>query len=168
MKQGIQPNLVTYSAVLKGYCHQNQLDKAFELFQTMKHSKHVRPDEQTYNTILDGCARQSAYARGMEVYEDMKASGVQPSNFTLSILVKLAHRGRQLETAFALCDDFRERYKARLNVHVYNNLVQACTWQKDFERAFGVLETMVKEGVRTDSRTFTLLIRGFLSVGDSQ
>uniref|UniRef100_A0A7S1RH82 Pentacotripeptide-repeat region of PRORP domain-containing protein n=1 Tax=Alexandrium catenella TaxID=2925 RepID=A0A7S1RH82_ALECA len=165
---GIVPNIVTYSAVLKGLCQLNQLDRAFELVETMKHSDHLRIDEQTYNTLLDGCARQGLYSRGMKVFEEMKASGVRPSNFTLSILVKLANRGRQLEVAFLLADEVSRQYGFKLNVHVYNNLIQTCIAHKHLERALAVLDQMVSERCYPDERTHSLLLRGCLSVGDAQ
>lgn len=165
---GITPNIVTYSAVLKGLCQLNQLDRAFELVETMKNSNHLRIDEQTYNTLLDGCARQGLYGRGMKVFEEMKASGVRPSNFTLSILVKLANRGRQLEIAFKLADEVSKQYGFKLNVHVYNNLVQTCIVHKQPERALAVLEQMIVERCRPDERTHGLLLRGCLAAGDSE
>lgn len=168
VKQGIEPNLVTYSAVLKGYCQENRLDKAFELVEIMKQSPHVRPDEQTYNTLLDGCARQSLYKQGMEVFEDMRKAGVRPSNFTLSILVKLANRGRQLEVAFELCEELPRKYRFSLNIHVYNNLVQACIAHKELPRALDVLERMIREKVRPDSRTYGLLLRSCINASDAQ
>ena len=36
---------VTYSAILKGYCHGNRLDEAFQLLNEMKLSKEFHPDE---------------------------------------------------------------------------------------------------------------------------
>mmetsp|Transcript_108344 Transcript_108344/g.288304 ORF Transcript_108344/g.288304 Transcript_108344/m.288304 type:complete len:713 (-) Transcript_108344:88-2226(-) len=166
LKQGIEPNLVTYSAVLKGYCQDNQLEKARELLDTMKQSRHVRPDEQTYNTLLDGCARQNLYKQGMEVFEEMKANGVKPSNFTLSILVKLANRGKQLSIAFQLCEELPRTYGFRLNIHVYNNLLQACITQREMQRAMAVLVEMLQEKVRPDVRTYTLLLRGSVTSAD--
>ena len=34
--QDIEPNLITYSAILKGYGDANRLDEAFELFKSMR------------------------------------------------------------------------------------------------------------------------------------
>mmetsp|Transcript_112615 Transcript_112615/g.351071 ORF Transcript_112615/g.351071 Transcript_112615/m.351071 type:complete len:260 (-) Transcript_112615:123-902(-) len=168
LKQGIEPNLVTYSAVLKGYCQENRLDKARELLDTMKQSKHVRPDEQTYNTLLDGCARQNLYRQGLEVFEEMKAAGVRPSNFTLSILVKLANRGRQLDVAFQMCEELPRTYGFRLNVHVYNNLMQACIAHKELPKAVAVLVRQLRERVRPDARTYSLLLRGCVNAAEGQ
>jgi len=169
-KQKIEPNLVTYSTILKGYCQENRLDQAFALLETMKKSASLKPDELVYNTLLDGCARQKLYSRGMAVFKEMQDVGVRPSNFTLSVLVKLIGRDRRLLEAFEVCDKVSRAYSFKLNVHVYNNLIQTCfTYQqKDTVRATGVLQRMLGEGVRPDARTYTLLLRGCVAAGQPQ
>lgn len=157
--QGLKMGLVTYSAILKGYCQKNMLDEAFELFENMTRTTDFEPDEIMYNTLIDGCARQGFYDRGMKVFHRMNNSGVRPSNFTLSVLVKLANRGKQLEKAFEMCEDLSSRHGFRLNVHVFANLVQACIQHHDLPRAMGVLQRMLHERVRPDVRTYSLLLR---------
>lgn len=164
--QGIEPNLITYSAILKGYCQENRLDKAFELFESMRQTTHFIPDEIMFNSLLDGCARQGLYERGIALLDEMQDLGVRPSNFTLSVLVKMASRGKQLERAFGLCTELSEKYKFRLNVHVYNNLIHACIAHKDNNRAFVVLECMLGERVRPDTRTYALILRANVAAGE--
>jgi pentatricopeptide repeat protein len=166
--QGIEANLITYSAILKGYCQENRVDEAFELMQGMVQTTKFKPDEVMYNTLLDGCARQGLYDRGMPLLVDMEAAGVSPSNFTLSVLVKLCSRAKRLERAFEVVKEISTKYRFRVNVHVYNNLVQACIQAKDLNRAFGVLEGLVQQGVSPDVRTYSLLLRGCLSAGEAQ
>jgi len=170
VKQGIEPNLVTYSTILKGYCQENRLDKAFALMETMKKSASLKPDEMVYNTLLDGCARQKLYTRGMAVFKEMQDVGIHPSNFTLSVLVKLISRDKRLTEAFEVCDLMSSTYGFKLNVHVYNNLIQACFshQQKDTARALGVLQRMLGEGVRPDARTYALMLRGCLATSQPQ
>jgi len=165
-KDGLEPNIVTYSTIIKGYCLQNRPDKAMELLHEMKQSSRYRPDEITYNTLIDGCARFGHYERGMALLAEMQEQGVRPSNFTLSVLAKLATRSRRPERAFEICEDLAKRYGLRLNVQVYNNLVHACTANQDLQRGLKLLEQMQREGVRPDSRTFTLLLRGSLASGE--
>jgi len=157
--QGIEPNLITYSAILKGYCQANRLDEAFQLVQQMLQTTQLRPDEIMYNTLLDGCARQGLYDRGMMVLEEMQQVGVPPTNFTLSVLVKLASRSKQIDRAFELCDEISSKYRFRLNMHVYSNLVHGCTMAKDLDRGIAVLEKMLSERVRPDARTYDSLLR---------
>jgi len=161
-KQGIEPNVITYSTVLKGYCAEHKLEKAFEVLEDMKRSKKFLPDEITYNSLLDGCARHGLFDRGMSVLADMEESGVVPSNFTLSVLVKLANRSRKPDRAFQLLKDLTQKYHLRPNSHVYSNLVHACTVHGELRRGMEVLEQMLGEHVKPDSRTYMLLIKACL------
>ena len=94
--------------------------------------------------------------------------GVRPSNYTLSVLVKLADRGRKVDKAFAICEELTTKYNFRLNVHVYANLVQACIRQRDVPRAIEVLERMLSEKVRPDVRTYSLLLRACIESREPQ
>merc|ERR1719277_2564965 len=129
----------------------------------MKKSSDLSPDEVTYNTLLDGCARLGMLERGLGLLRDMQDAGVTPSNFTLSVLVKLANRGRRPDKAFELCNELSNKYGIRLNMHVYNNLVHACTAHGNLPRALEVFEQMLGERVRPDVRTYTLLLRACIS-----
>lgn len=163
---GIEPNVITYSTILKGHCQAGEVELGFKVLQQMRQETKLVPDEIMYNSLLDGCARNVLYDRGMAVVEDMQKAGVRPSNFTLSILVKLASRASQLDKAFELADSFSKKYKFRLNVHVYTNLLQGCVCHQDPQRAVSVLERMLKERVRPEGRTYALVIRGLMSAGD--
>merc|ERR550514_1710811 len=70
---------------------------------------------------------------------------------------------RKLEGAFSIVRDITAKYKFKANVHVYTNLVQACVSNRQLAKAFGVLDTMVKEGVQPESRTYAVLIRANIS-----
>ena len=61
----------------------------------------------------------------MGLLADMQEAGVRPSNFTLSVLVKLASRGHRLERVFEFCEEISRKYHFRLNIHVHNNLMHA-------------------------------------------
>jgi len=165
-KDRLEPNIVTYSTILKGYCQENRLGKAFELLEEMKQSTKYQPDEITYNTLIDGCARYGLYEKGVLLLREMQEAGVRPSNFTLSVLVKLATRSRRPEKAFDLCKELTQQYNLRLNVQVYNNLIHACTTHQDMQHALQVLEQMLQEKIRPDVRTYTLLLRGSVAYGD--
>lgn len=158
--ESIEPNIITYSTVIKGYCQENSVDKALKLLDDMQKNKQLCPDEVTYNTLLDGCARYGMWEKGMFLLEEMQSAGVHPSNFTLSVLVKLANRSRRPLEAFKLCEDLCAKYHIHLNVHVYNNLMHACTSHGDLSKAFNVLESMLQDKVRPDARTYLVLLRG--------
>merc|ERR1719191_1670857 len=132
------------------------------MFQQLETSCEFQPDEIMYNTLLDGCARQGLYDRGMALLEKMKKSGVRPSNFTLSVLVKLANRGKKLEKAFEICEEVSTKNNSNLNVHVFANLIQACINHRNLPRALDVLVRMIEERTRPDVRSYSLLLRALI------
>merc|ERR1719238_1865223 len=108
-----------------------------------------------YNSLLDGCAQNNLFDEGMGLFQEMQKDRISPSNFTLSIMVKLLNRARRVEEAFDLVRDLPAQHKFKPNAHVYTNLIQACIGSRQHSRAFGVLETMVKERVRPDCRLYS-------------
>lgn len=169
-RQGVRINIVTYSAIVKAYCHLNRLPEAFKMVDDMRRTTEFKPDEIMYNTLLDGCARQGLYDRGMALLEQMQQEDVRPTNFTLSVLVKLACRSRsnQIQRAFELVEELPKKYRFKLNVHVFNNLVQVCTVHRDIQRALSTLERMLTEKVRPDARTYSLLLHACVECGSAQ
>jgi pentatricopeptide repeat protein len=155
---GIQANVITYSTIIKAYANEGLADRALQVLAEMKENKDITPDEHTYNTVINGCARQGLCDQGLAILSEMCKEGVKPSNFTLSVLVKMAGRGKRLEKAFELCDELKAKFGLRPNLHVYNNLIAACLYVNNVSRAFEVLERMVKERIRLDKRTYALFL----------
>ena len=96
-KAGIKPNIITYSAMIKGYCRMGDIQTAFDILRRMKSEGNARPDEIMYNSLLDGCVRGNLVDEALKLVEEMQQEGVRPSNYTLSILVKLMNRSRNLD-----------------------------------------------------------------------
>jgi pentatricopeptide repeat protein len=159
-RQNIRPNVITYSTMLKGHCQMGDAQKGFAILEQMKAESSLKPDEIMYNSLLDGCAQSNLLTEGLRLLDDMQAQGVRPSNFTLSILVKLLNRGKKLDMAFKLVERLAAKYRIRPNVHVYTNLIQACISHRALARGFAVLEQMAAERVMPDARAFSVLTRG--------
>merc|ERR1719359_2787497 len=120
------PNVITYSTMLKGHCQNGNIQAGFAILEQMKKDGRLKPDEIMYNSLLDGCAQNNLVEEGLRLLEEMQNEGVAPSNFTLSLLVKLMNRARRLDRAFSIVEEISKKYNFRPNVHVYTNLVQAC------------------------------------------
>merc|ERR1719149_172068 len=162
---GVKPNVITYSTMLKGHCMNGDIQTGFSILEQMRKDTHMKPDEIMYNSLLDGCAQNNLFEEGLRLLEEMQAEGVKPSNFTLSILVKLMNRSRRLEQAFTLVADITKKYNFKPNVHVYTNLVHACVSNQQLPRGMSILEQMIGEKIEPDSRTYAILIRSSISKG---
>jgi pentatricopeptide repeat protein len=162
---GIKPNVITYSTMLKGHCQMGSIQTAFSVLEAMKRETRLKPDEIMYNSLLDGCAQNNLVDEGLSLLQEMQDGGVSPSNFTLSILVKMMNRARKLNNAFALVEEITAKYNFKANVHVYTNLIQACISNRQLNKAYQVLETMLSEKVAPENRTYAILIRASVSHG---
>lgn len=164
--KGITPNLITYSTALKGHCNSGDVRQAFGILEKVRRDPKLKPDEIMYNSLLDGCAQGGLVEEGLELLKQMSGEGVQPSNFTLSLLVKLMSRARKLDNAFSIVEEVSKKYNIEPNVHVHTNLVQACITNRNLARAMTVFENMIRLRVLPDTRTYSLLIRGNLQAGN--
>merc|ERR1719326_2377634 len=88
----IEPDIVTYSTIVKGFCNAGNLDRALKVLDDMKAGGKYTPDEVMYNSLLGGCAKAHRPDEAIQLLKDMKKHGVAPSNYTLSMLVKLMSR----------------------------------------------------------------------------
>merc|ERR1719405_360730 len=158
----VQPDIISYSTVVKGYCLQGDVDKALVVLKEMRADKATKPDEITYNSFLDGCAKQHRVDEALAALDEMQAAGVNPSNFTLSILVKLLGRVRRLNQAFTLVEDLSAKHKFKPNVQVYTCLMQACIQNRKLDRALALHDQMVLANCPPDEKLYVALVRGCL------
>jgi pentatricopeptide repeat protein len=162
----VEPDIITYSTIIKGYCMNGDVDRAFDVLEDMRREKVFAPDEILYNSLLDGCVRQNRVEQALQLVQDMKDSGTAPSNYTLSILIKLLGRSRQLKQAFDLVEKLCSENGLRPNVQVYTCLMQACIQNRKLDRALEVHNTMILEsGCQPDQMVYTVLARGCLQSG---
>merc|ERR1719253_646764 len=160
----VEPDIITYSTIVKGYCMEGDVDRAFQVLDDMKGDDKLAPDEIMYNSILDGCAKQHRVDDALRLLEEMKATGVIPSNYTLSILVKLLGHSRRLTQAFDVVEDLSKKHGFRPNVQVYTCLVQACLLNRRLEKALALHDTMLADSCRVDEKFYAVLARGCLQL----
>merc|ERR1719456_1423866 len=125
-QERVEPDLVTYSSLVKGYCLAGDVRRGFKVFEEMKSSGKVLPDEIIYNVLMDGCARETLVDDALKLLQSMQGAGITPSNHTLSILVKLLGRAKRVNEAFKVVDDLTAQHGLRPNIQVYTCLIQAC------------------------------------------
>jgi len=165
-KTHVEPDIITYSTLVKGYCLSGDVDRAFQVLQEMKKDGKYAADEILYNSLLDGCAKQHRVEEALQLLDEMRTNGVSPSNYTLSILVKLLGRARRLNEAFTIIDDLCGTHGFRANIHVYTCLAQACIQNRKLDRALETHNTMINEaGCQPDQKFYSALARGCLQVG---
>merc|ERR1719359_1372960 len=160
----VQPDIISYSTIVKGHSLDGNIDKALAVLKEMRADKTMQPDEITYNSFLDGCAKQHRVDEALAALEEMQAAGVSPSSYTLSILVKLLGRVRRLNLAFSVVEDLSAKHHFKPNVQVYTCLMQACIQNRKLDRALALHDQMVLADCPPDEKLYTGLARGCLQL----
>jgi len=87
----VEPDLISFSTLLKGYCQSGDIDKALGVCQNIK-ERGLHCDELVYNTLMDGCVKANDITSGIGLFEEMVQLGLKPSAITSSILARLYQR----------------------------------------------------------------------------
>lgn len=163
--KNVMPDLITYTTLIKGHCSRGDIEQGLQMFGLMQR-RGIKPDAVLFNSILDGCASKQMRTLTEEVLRDMEAACVSPSNFTVSILVKLYGRCGDLEAAFDIVEEYPERYGFQVNTQVFTCLMSACIANGALPRAMALLEGMEARGCTPDARTHQTLLGGCLRASD--
>merc|ERR1719240_2135925 len=161
----VEPDVVTYSTLVKGYCSSGSLDRALQVLAEMQEKGKCAPDEVLFNSLLGGCAKEFRVDAALHLLGEMRKLGVAPSNYTLSMLVKLMCRCRRLDQAFTVLEDISKEYNFMINIQVYTCLIQGCFYNGHTEKALTVYDKILQERLAPDSTTYTVLVRGCLRTG---
>jgi pentatricopeptide repeat protein len=157
-----QPDLITYSTVIKGYARAKDMDKVFDIYAFLTANKRdFTLDEVIYNSILDGCAKTNNLERAMSVYEDMKLNSVKRSNVTYSILVKLYANAKLEDKALQLLSEMQEN-GIKPGIIVYTCLIQTCLRSKRFEQAISLFESLKNDSLKPDHVLYNTIVNGCL------
>lgn len=162
----VNGDVITYSTIIKGFCLEGDMDRAFQMLSNMQNEQQLIPDEITYNSILDGCAKSQRLDDAMRVLDQMMQASVPPSNYTLSILVKLLGHQRRLNQAFQMVEDLCSKFNFRPNVQVYTCLASACFMNRRPEKAMQLHDKLVESGCEADAWFYAVLARGCLQGGN--
>lgn len=168
------PDHVTHSIIVKAYCIAGDLDSAFSIFKTMQLPHSESPPRSgvghrdgsvtiAFNTLLDGCIKHNKMELADQLLEQLESFGVQPTNFTLCILLKMCGRRRQLDRAMRAVESWPKRYHFTANSAVHTCLLSTCL-KSNLDKAFKVFED-VKWSGGADAKVYGMLVTGCVRHG---
>jgi pentatricopeptide repeat protein len=139
--QNSQPDLITFSMVIKANCDAGHMEVALDLFETML-EKGLTPDEVIFNSLLSGCSNRSNVPLARQIYQDMVACGVSPSSLTFSILVRLYSSCKHFPDAIELLRCAPKTYNVDIEPRLYAYLLQSCVRARQGKFALEVYNLM--------------------------
>ncbi|XP_020240739.1 pentatricopeptide repeat-containing protein At1g02060, chloroplastic-like [Asparagus officinalis] len=164
---GCCPDVVTYNTLLDGLCRAGKVETARNFLGGMKRrggDSSVSPNVVSYTTLIRGFCGCGDVVRAVEVFDEMVGMGVKPNKVTYNTLVKGLCEAKRMDLVKELLE--REDAVFKPDTCTFNTLMAA---HCDFGRAddaVKVFERMLELRVKTDSASYSTLIRGFCKSGE--
>ena len=89
MKTIINPDLITYSTLIKGFTKMAEMKVSYDLFYSMMMEKKIMPDEPLINLMLEACFCNKNADMGIRIYETLEGMNVKFSNISYGIIIKV-------------------------------------------------------------------------------
>jgi len=157
ISKGSRPSIVTYSMLIKALVDARDLERALLVVEDMS-SAGVQPDEIVFSHLLDGCRLVGNHSLGERLFGDMLAAGVQPTEYTLTMMVKLHGRCSAHEKAYKLVESWEGRFGMKPSVIHYTCVMSGCLRGKAYGLAWAAYLLMEKNGVTPDEMLMSTLI----------
>ncbi|KAL6507946.1 hypothetical protein OROGR_024141 [Orobanche gracilis] len=149
----VPASLVTYNILLKGYCHQRQIDKAEDL---------VRADVVSYNTLVDGCILVVDCAGALSSFNEMCRIGIAPTKASYTTLMKAFASSGQPRSAHKVFDEMLKDPRVEADMVTCNMLVEGYCKLGLVDEAKSVIQKMKSNGVYPNVATYTSLANGIV------
>lgn len=160
----IEPDLITYSTLVKGMCKSGAIHKAISLYEEMK-KKGLELDEVFFNSLLDGFVKcNCSIEESDKIINDMVKMKIKFSNYTYSILIKLYTKNKMLEKALGVLEEMKKNDIVP-GVVVYTCLLQVCIKKRMINRAIELFKEMRANKVQPDRTAYNIIVSGCIFSG---
>lgn len=144
----LNPDLITYSIILKGYARAGDMSSVMDLYYSIKLK--LKLDERFYNSILDSFAMTENYEAFDIILKDMTANNVQKSAITYGIIIKLFSKDKYPDRAL---DAFKQMLKEGITptVIIYQLLIKHNAKFNRLDECFSLYLSLVNSKVKPDA-----------------
>ncbi len=99
---GVQPNTVTFNALMHAVAGSGDWHKALQLFQLMQQDPRFRPDVVSYGCVIRACERAGQWAMALEIFDEMVEGGLKPNARVFRSVIGACEKGEQWARAIDL------------------------------------------------------------------
>lgn len=131
-QDGLQPNVVTYGTLMKGYAKVNNLEKMMETYEEMQLNG-IKANQTIFTTLMDAYGKNRDFGSAVIWYKEMESSGVPPDRKAKNILLSLAKTADEQKEANQLvgCMEAKVNGFSRfLNEEDYGDIEEARSCEK--------------------------------------
>ncbi|XP_026441545.1 pentatricopeptide repeat-containing protein At1g12300, mitochondrial-like [Papaver somniferum] len=159
IKRGRQPNVITFTTLIKGLCIKRETDHAFNVFAKMTHSG-IQPDAFTCNVLIQGICSTGKVALAIQLKNKMSKWKCRPDCVSYCAIIDTIYKGGLVDQAVILFSEMLNNSNVTPNVVPSNSLINGLCNSGMLSDAKRLLEEMVNRGISADVTTYTCMIHG--------
>lgn len=124
--RGIQPNQITFGALLEGWAREGHLDRAFNVLERMATDHNVLPNAVLLGGLVDACRRLKGFSRMKEIWSVMVKYNLRPSRSYYPAMIVMATVEEDFEIASAIVlHGYARGYLRRVQINSENPALHA-------------------------------------------
>ncbi|GER36763.1 pentatricopeptide repeat-containing protein [Striga asiatica] len=164
---GIEPNVVTYNCLIKGYCERSQLDCAVKLLDEMPMTGCCSPDKVSYVTIMGFLCKHKKIDELRGILQKMQqgVSKLPPDQDTYNTLVHMLCKNGHAEEALGFLRE-AERKGFHIDKSGHTAIVNCFCHEGKMDKAKVIVDEMLLKGCNPDVVTYTAVLDGFCRLGE--
>lgn len=162
---GCEPNLITYSTLIKGYCQVGDIGAALALLGELRKHRKLKPDEVIYKTLIECCATRGYIVEAQHLFKEMQSEGIAITSYILARMVRLLGQIGDVDGAFKLSADTSQQYRFCPNSHVCNALIETCLSNNQPRRATTLCIQMAQDHIDMDASLCQRLVTALIDCG---
>ncbi|KAI3710993.1 hypothetical protein L2E82_40794 [Cichorium intybus] len=106
--ESYKPNVLTYTAMITGYCKEGKVNRA-EMLLTRMQEQGLVPNENTYTTLINGHCKNGNLDRAFELINEMKKEGLPPNMYTYNAIINRLFKKGMVQEAYEQLDEEMEK-----------------------------------------------------------
>ncbi|XP_024524935.1 pentatricopeptide repeat-containing protein At3g09650, chloroplastic [Selaginella moellendorffii] len=166
-----QPDVRTYTTLMKGYVQHNRVSDAMQLLVAMQQEKTsaAMPNEVTFTTAIRACAKMGLLDEARVILQEMATQKVAANVVTYNTLLQgvCVFPITDMKRALEIVEDMKEA-GVELDVVSYNTLINGYLEAGDNEQALAAFTRMREAKVPASKVTYGTLMKAFARSGRTE
>lgn len=161
--KAMEPNVVTYGALVDGLCKAHRVEEARNLLDVMS-SKGCEPNHIVYDALIDGFCKAGKLNEAQEIFSKMSEHGYSPNAYTYSSLIDRLFKDKRLDLALRVLSKMLEN-SCPPNVVIYTEMIDGLCKVGKTDEAYKLMLMMEEKGCHPNVVTYTAMMDGFGKAG---
>ncbi|KAL0456637.1 UNVERIFIED_CONTAM: putative pentatricopeptide repeat-containing protein, mitochondrial [Sesamum latifolium] len=163
-KSGCEPNVTTFSTLIKGLFLVGEIVEAEKLFKKLLSEKLCEPDEIMFLTVLNGLSKAGHSLNARDLLGFFENMSCKPDVYAYSAVIDGLCKDQMVDDAFILLSRMIDKGISP-NVVTYNSIIQGFCNVGRWKDVKELLNEMLDNKIFPDVWTYNILVSAFCKEG---